>query len=404
MFSKRFDSVITTGFLALFFILALFGSAHAQHLQSFAFNGTNGSGPDGGLVVDGSGNFYGTTGTGGAWGFGVAYEINATSESTLYDFKGSGSGDGAEAIGSLIFDSAGNLYGVTSVGGTGDCVFGETVGCGTVFELSPPSFKGGPWTETVLYSFQGLDNSDGSKPFAGLVFDDAGSLYGTTFDGGNSACDYGCGTIFELSPPSIPGGTWTETVLHSFTGGTDDGLGSLAQLVFDEAGNLYGTTYEGGLQNYGTVFQLSPPSAPGGTWTESLIYSFHKSGMAVPVAGLTWGPNGSLFGTAYGGKASGGVFSLTPSGQGEWTYKPVYEFLTPANPQAGVVFGGPSALYGTAGLGGFVYEISYSGGSVTETKLYDVGGSVATLVVYKGALYGTTFLGTQNGTVFRLSR
>jgi len=187
-------------------------------------------------------------------------------EQVLYAFQGGN--DGQDPSGGLIFDSSGHLYGTTAQGGKSTaCVY--SYGCGTAFELSPNS--NGVWTVTILYSFQG--GSDGWVPSSGMIFDQAGNLYGTTENGGT----YGSGTAFELSPNG--GGGWTETLLYSF--GSISGDGAEPQgLIFDKSGNLYGTTLTGGKSGCdhdgsafcGTVFELSPNGAGG--WTETIIYSF----------------------------------------------------------------------------------------------------------------------------------
>src|ERR1019366_10683573 len=161
---------------------------------------------------------------------------------------------------------------------------------GTVFELTPGA--DGSWTEKVLYSFGNYP--DGSEPSAGLVFDAAGNLYGTTSLGGT----YAYGTVFELTPTI--GGSWIETVLYSFGGGTD-GDGPLAGLIFDAAGNLYSTTLRGGTYNYGTVFELTPIA--GGGWTEKLLHSFIYDGTDgnLPYAGLIFDAAGNLYGTTVNG-------------------------------------------------------------------------------------------------------
>jgi len=181
--------------------------------------------------------------------------IAAPTEQVLYSFCSvSGCADGNTPLAGLISDAAGNLYGTTPSGGS---ISNCSTGCGTVFELTPGA--GGTWTETVLYSFCPANGcSDGAYPESGnLVFDAVGNLYGTTAFGGayQSACGgHDCGTVFELSPDG--GGKWTETVLHSFGNGTD-GREPLASLIFDAAGNLYGTTAFGGADAGGTVFELS---------------------------------------------------------------------------------------------------------------------------------------------------
>src|ERR1035441_332430 len=181
---------------------------------------------------------------------------------------------------------------------------GGTNGVGTVFELTPTA--GGGWTETVLYSFCSQANcTDGYQPWAGLIFDAAGNLYGTTVYGGtaDTTCSY-CGTVFELTPNGSGG--WTETVLHSFGDGTD-GFYPSAGLIFDAAGNLYGTTAMGGTYDYpwdGTVFELTP--AAGGGWTEKVLYSFGGGTDGYwPEAGLIFDAAGNLYGTTYSGVGSG---------------------------------------------------------------------------------------------------
>jgi uncharacterized repeat protein (TIGR03803 family) len=210
--------------------------------MQYSFNDTDGQWPYAGLILDAAGNVYGTTNLGGNCNEGTAFELtpefNGWQETVLYNFCGiHGAGPG---FGSLIFDAGGNLYGTTTGGGT--------YGGGTVFELTPTA--GGGWTEQPLYNFS-VDTGDGWYPLAGLIFDAAGNLYGTTQQGGTNDV----GTVFELTPTA--GGGWTETVLHSFGNGTD-GQNPYAGLIFDAAGNLYGTTWGGGFEYQGTAFELTP--------------------------------------------------------------------------------------------------------------------------------------------------
>jgi uncharacterized repeat protein (TIGR03803 family) len=210
----------------------------------------------------------------------------------LYNFKGS---DGAAPYGGLILDTAGNLYGTTVFGGSGTC---GDAGCGTVFEISPQ--VGGEWTETVLHSFQN-NGHDGISPWAGLISDTNGSLYGTTGGGGA----FSAGTVFELSPRS--GGSWVEKVLHSFQDNGLDGHLPVAGLIFDGAGNLYGTTVYGGHSGCnhgvgcGTVFKLKPK--PGGGWKETVVHSFmdNATNGYYPYAGLILDGTGNLYGTTLNG-------------------------------------------------------------------------------------------------------
>jgi uncharacterized repeat protein (TIGR03803 family) len=316
----------------------------------------------------------------------------------------------------LTFDASGALYGTTSLGGAS--------GNGTVFKLTPPTISGGAWTESVLHSFTG---SDGDYPWAGLIFDGSGALYGTTTGGGAS----GNGTVFKLTPPTISGGAWTESGLHSFAGGTADGGGPRAGLIFDASGALYGTTDGGGAHGAGTVFKLTPPTISGGAWAESVLHSFTSDGNS-PTAGLIFDASGALYGTTTGGGAydNGAVFKLTPptAAGGAWTKNVLWSFTGDsdgANPRAGLVFDASGALYGTTSGGGnpgnvFGYGTVFkltpptiSGGAWTETVLYSfTGGSdgfnPAAGVIFdaSGALYGTAAVGggrCRCGTVFKLS-
>jgi uncharacterized repeat protein (TIGR03803 family) len=193
-------------------------------------------------VFDSAGNLYGTTENDGAFGDGTVFQVSPGGNgqwtlSNIYDFAGAS--DGALPAAGLVIDAAGNLYGTTGAGG---------LTYGVVFELSPSS--GGQWNESVLYTFT---KTDGRWPSDDLALDAAGNLYGTGYSGGSSQmCLYGCGTVFELTPN---GGTWTQTILHNFNDGTD-GSYPTAGLVLDSAGNLYGTTTEGGSGNQGVVFEI----------------------------------------------------------------------------------------------------------------------------------------------------
>jgi uncharacterized repeat protein (TIGR03803 family) len=333
-------------------------------------------------------------------------------ESVLYRFKAGT--DAAQPFASLIADKAGNLYGTTVAGGTSNA--------GAVFKISPP---GTAWTESVLYSFAG--GTDGASPWAGLIFDKAGNLYGTTAAGGSSNCTGGCGTVFELSPPAVQGGAWTETVLYRFAGGTD-GSSPWASLIFDAKGNLYGTTgYGGGKTNGGTAFELAPPATQGGAWTETVLHKFgNGDDGANPLSNLTFGLNGAIYGTTYSGVGtaqSGMVFKLKPPATqgGPWTEGVVYRFKGGADgqgPGSALIIDKKGNLYGTAAGGGqdsagVVYEVSPpTGGSWTETVLYsftngaDGGSPTSTLLADKaGNFYGTAWNGgaKNHGAVFELS-
>jgi len=317
--------------------------------------------------MDQAGNLYGTTSSGGLSecyeffpGCGTVFELKPPetpclsapcpwTEIVLHTFTG-GSDGAFPAEGDLIFDQAGNLYGTTEDGGLSE---GCDFGCGTVFKLSP---SGSGWTETILYSFAG--GNDGEGPIAGLVFDRAGNLYGTTVDGGLPNCGVypGCGTVFELSPS---GSGWTESVLYRFAGG-DDGWLPAGGVILDSAGNIYGTTQLGGESGAGTVFELSPSN---GHWTKEILYSFR--GESGPEDSLVMDGEGSLYGTSYAAGAGDGhgdagvVFKLMPNASGQWTYTSLHDFACTTRtcpdgsaPTGNVIFDSNGNLYGTTTGGG----------------------------------------------------
>jgi uncharacterized repeat protein (TIGR03803 family) len=305
----------------------------------------------------------------------VPQSLQAQSFSVLYSFTPS---DGENRKSSLVLDKEGNLYGTAGDGG-------GSIGFGEVFKLDPAG------TETVLHSFNGADGID---PNGGLVRDQEGNLYGTTWHGGAS----GAGTVFKLDT------TGTETVLHSFTG--PDGLGPDAGLVLDQEGNLYGTTSQGGSSDAGTVFKLD------GTGTETVLHSFTGLDGAGPFAGLVRDREGNLYGTTSRGGTSGlgTVFKVDRTGAATV----LHSFIGPdgAGPLfAGLVRDKAGNLYGTtagggASGGGTVFKVDTTG---TETVLHSFTGGAdgaypaAGLVLDNaGNLYGTTFFGTGGGKVFKL--
>jgi uncharacterized repeat protein (TIGR03803 family) len=302
-------------------VFALTPSGTETVLHSFT-GGDDGGYPAAGLIADASGNLYGTTGFGGDAGYGTVFRVTQSgTETVLHSFTNA---DGAYPLAGLIADAAGNLYGTTEGGGAN--------GYGTVFKLTPSG------TETVLHSFT---NADGAFPLAGLIADADANLYGTTNNGGAS----GYGTVFKVTPSGI------ETVLHSFTGGADGGY-PFATLIADVAGNLYGTTSNGGASGYGVVFALTPSGA------ETVLHSFTGSDGGYPKAGLIADAAGNLYGTTNYGGANvyyGTVFELTASG----TETVLYSFTSGgdgANPSAALVADAAGNLYGTtmnAGASGY---------------------------------------------------
>ncbi|MGA9509960.1 MAG: choice-of-anchor tandem repeat GloVer-containing protein [Candidatus Sulfotelmatobacter sp.] len=253
--------------------------------------------------------------------------------------------------GGLILDSQGDLFGTAT---------GYPAETGTVFEAK--RFANGTWSHYVLYRF--LGGNDGKNPNAGLIFDGAGNLYGTTQAGGANYCSLSninstCGTIFELSP--TPKGEWIEKQLYNFagmTGNNTDGEDPNSGLVTDSAGNLYGTTAFGGAY-HGTVFQLTPGS--NGTWTETILYRFSDGEDGTGPTGLIRDSLGNLYGfTPVGGAAqSGTIFELSPNTDGSWTYHLLYTFCSKTNcsdgsAPTGITLDSQGNLYGAANNGGTV--------------------------------------------------
>jgi len=348
----------------------------------------------------------------------------------LWSFGGAPNNDGGLPVSSLVLDSAGNLYGTTESGGTIDA--------GTVFELSPN--PDGTWLETVLYNFcTNLANGlclDGQDPVAGLAFDQAGNLYGTTNNGGSVYCpitSFGCGTVFELSPPGRGKTIWTETVLYSFCSDLSgnqclDGALPASQLIFDASGNLYGTTATSGTGAWagGTVFELSPNV---GGWTHTTLYNFCVNGHGricpdgdQPQAGVTFDKAGNLYGTTMSGgtrntQGTGEVYELSPISNG-WTQTVVFAFSPSgrglAIPLGTVSFDPSGNLYSTASEGfpgGGVFELQPK----TRTERHFVfngtnegGGPAAGVLIDPKikALYGTTVGGGsgQGGVVFKITK
>ena len=330
----------------------------------------------------------------------------ATNGKLLHAFRGTPDGGGPESA--LISDGHGNFFGTTFIGGTGGGCFG---GCGTVYELEP---SGSGFTERVIYSFQG-SLVDGSNPEAPLIFDSEGNLYGTTLGGGVGLT--GAGTVFELSPTQ--NGTWQETVLHSFSGGQDGG-NLQGGLIFDSAGNLYGTAAGGGSGTgcaggigCGVVFELTPSN---GSWQETVLHNFtnnHSDGWG-PLAGFIADSAGNLYSTTfYGGSepmGGGTVFMMshTPTG---WQESILYNFSCEADgcsPYSSLARDSAGNLYGTtvgggSSLGlGVVFKLTLgSNGAYTQSVIhtfenagndgrYPYGNPI---LDSKGNLYGTTDLG-----------
>jgi len=418
--------------------------AAAQSYETiYSFQGSpDGADPKGGLVIGANGTLYGTTNAGGTSAFGTVFELTKPTgepwkETVLQNFSGS---DGQYPQSALVFGSTGALYGATA---------GGQAGPGTIFELAPPAAAGDAWTETVLYSFGRSRGSQNVLPNGPVLIGPSGTLY-TTTHGQPSATGFILGLVIALVPPLAPGGDWTEYELYAFgTPGEDSGLEPLAGVV-SVGGSLFGTTFYGGAE---TVYELTPPATHSGAWTETTIHAFGDTpgDGAYPLAALTVGPGGVLYGTtSYGGSGMcpylggedgcGTVFTLTPpsSPGGAWTETVIYSFTGSDNgdggyPAASVVVGSNGVLYGTTEFGGnattacpgsfdfiagcgTVFELtppSSKGGAWTEKVLHsfsdaDGDGSmpVAGLALSStGVLYGTTSAGgtAGKGTVFAVA-
>jgi uncharacterized repeat protein (TIGR03803 family) len=370
--------------LALIFVAAtgIPRLAHGQTFSvvySFQVLGQTGFYPTSGVSLDGAGNLYGTTEYGGPGtscylGCGVAFKLTRHGSNWLFTplYSFLGNDDGSNPNARVVFGPDGSLFGTTTQGGDPGCAGS---GCGTVFNLRPPQHASSRilagWSETVLYRFAG-GNDGGIPEAADLVFDQAGNLYGTTSVGGGSQCLEDCGTVYKLTASN---GTWTEEILHVF-GQSGDGDQPHAGVIFDPAGNLYGTTANGGAYRQGTVFQLL---RSGAGWTERLLYSFQgASDGQYPFAGLIMDPEGNLYGnTCCSGPSDGGTaFELTA---GNWTFNLLYALGAPGTgqgPEGGFVMDSSGNIYGTASSGGAynfgaVFKLSPGSGGWTYTSLHD---------------------------------
>ena len=375
----------TVALMAVAIVLVVTASQRMEG-QTFTtlhgFNGMpDGANPVGGLTMDRAGNLYGTTQYGGADGWGMVFKLVQTGGAwimhPLYSFPSiylQGGNDGAEPTAGVTIGPDGNLYGTNTLG-SGHSNYG------TVFKLSPPASVCKstmcPWTETILYRFTG--GSDGGVPSGPVIFDSAGNLYGNTSYGGvTCGPGYSCGVVFKLTRS---GSSWTESVLHAFFG-SPDGARPAGVLVFDRAGNLYGTTGGGGSRcapdGCGTIFQLTPS---GGGWTENVIHNFdYFDDGASPQGGVIFDNAGNLFGvTAFAPTGDGTVFELTPSG-GQWTYTLLYSLTSEQSGIPGPL--GPLAM-DTAGN---LYGMTFEGGDVFGAGPCEYGcGTVFKLTPSAGA-------------------
>ncbi|HZY97106.1 MAG TPA: choice-of-anchor tandem repeat GloVer-containing protein [Candidatus Cybelea sp.] len=378
-----------------------FAAAKEQVLYSFT-GGSDGGDAATGLILDGSGNLYGTTVVGGAATCGTVFKLTPAAsppwpETVLFNFDCFAKGK--TPYGGVTFDPHGNLDGSTVSGGSGGSC-GST-GCGLVYQLTPT-------TENVLHSFTG--GTDGFGPGGAVVFDTKGNLFGTTPDGGASSH----GVVYEIPRNG------QEKVIHAFTGGNDGGTGSLGALLY-VSGNLYGVTETGGKHMWGTVYRLSPGG--GGLWNLKTLYTFKGPPDAGgPYGGLIADASGKLYGTTYYGGANslGTVFAISRGVKGKYREHVLYSFKSGNDGNSStstLVFGAPGVLYGTTSMGGgscncgTIFKVDATTGKEAVLHAF-AGGADGAFSYYgltkgaNGKFYGTTVQGGGNanqGTVFEFT-
>ncbi len=387
--------------LTISLFLATGASASNENIIN-NFSGPNGVNPAGSVILDSSGNIYGTTYVGGDHGAGTVYQLKNTggdwSESVLYNFTRGNDGGNPET-GALVVDSSGSLYGTTAYGGAHNY--------GVVFKLTN---SGGIWTETVLHTFTG--RVDGGNPVAGLI-ESEGSFYGTTYYGGR----FGYGNVFELKKSK---GSWKETVLYSFCARQHcaDGANPSAPVTPDSSGNLYGGTTFGGEGWNGVIFKLTRPSK-GGAWKEAILYKFHRnSGGSNPNGVLLDAPDNLYVAAGSGGEYdAGSIVQLKRSGE-KYEENVIFTF----NGSNGAYALGPLAmdsagnLYGSAHAGGLysvgvVFELSYGTWTFTDLHDFDDNGTdgytpfSGVALDSSGIIYGTAYYGgtSRDGIVYQIT-
>ncbi len=368
----------------------------------------DGADPYAGATLDPAGNLYGTTLFGGnltdcRGGCGVVFKINPDGhESLLYTFTGIGT-DGAYPFAGVMRDNAGILYGNTIGGGSN--------GNGVVYKLTPEATICRnalcPWNETILHIFGPNRGSDGIQPYADLIEDGNGNLYGTTAYGSSNG-GFGSGTVFKIDSQG------NYSIIYSFGGPPNDGLYAVAPLLLAANGNFYSTTGQGGTHDAGTVFELTPTQSG---WTESVLYNFTGgTDGAYPFDGLIEDAQGNLYGTTSGGGSGYGVvFKLSRNSSG-WTETVLYSFAGPpdgAAPAATLLMDSSGNLYGTTTAGGItagcplgsggcgtVFKLTPHGSAWTESILWAFTGGADGALPYApvvsdshGNLYGTAYNG-----------
>jgi uncharacterized repeat protein (TIGR03803 family) len=397
---------IRTAAATAIFVLSLATISAATTDVIFSFAEDNGEYADTDLETDSAGNIYGTTVLGGDFGSGTVFQLNPTPngwvQTVLYSFTGGA--DGGEPYKGVSLDRAGNLYGTAVTGGSGSC----EGGCGVVYKLTK---SGGTWTQTVIHAFTGGD--DGSGPGARVTVDRRGNIYGMAPTGGA----YGVGTIYKIHQVA---GAWSFRVIHTFTGGDDGATGSAGRMIL-RRGRLYGAATTGGAHGSGVIFELSPRAV--GEWDFRTIYAFNgQPDGSFPYGALLFGPSGKIYGTTYYGGANGigAVYELSQRRLGEWTENVIYSFQegTDGNsPISNLVFDPAGNLYGTTSEGGLgsgtIFKLTpIGGGQWTETVVHAFAGPPDGAFAYNGMVvdgfgnfYGATVHGGMNddGSVYKFT-
>lgn len=385
-------------------------AAGYKRVYSFS-GGLDGRDPATHLTFDSAGNAYGTTAAGGEFDFGAIFKLTPSDtgwvQTVIYSFAGGN--DGLDPHAGVTIGPDGSLYGTAVAGGNAGTCAGD--GCGVVYRLT---LEGDLWFQTTIYNFKG--DKDGSGPGSRVIFDAAGNLFGTTPSGGT----HSFGTIFKLTPTA--NGGWHKRTIHNFTGGKDGATGSMGDLLLDGAGNIYGVTEQGGANGLGTVYKLSP--LQNGNWALTTLYAF--KGMpdaASPYGGLIWDSAGNLYGTTYyGGTAGvGTVYQLTPGPNGKWQENILYNFLGDTDgsfPTTTLIFA-KGNLFGTTSAGGrpscdcgTVFRLTLSGGSWNEKIIHYFGKgfdgyapNYGLTFDATGNLYGATPAGgtSRKGMIFKFT-
>ncbi len=347
----RSQKIASTFSIILFFILLL--SASVAQAQQFQVVHTFMNLGDGGNPYTGltpyHGKFLGTT-------YSTVFSLQSESGSwvltPIFDFPGPPYSGGIWPYGKVVVGPDGALYGTTYLGGLqGGC---ESNGCGVVYRLQPPvSFCRSVqcfWTETVLHTFTG--GVDGANPYSEVTFDQAGNMYGAAPGGGNTACPSGCGVVYKMTPSA---GGWTQSIIYNFTGG-DDGYYPSGGLIFDSAGNLYGVA-SGGTGQAGIIYKLTPSN---GGWTKTILHNFQEAtDGGGPTYTLTADASGNLYGITFGSGPQGGgtVYEYSPSGGGTFTllYAFGMSYGEPDTPSGTPILDSAGDLYGTTAHSGRLF-------------------------------------------------